>query len=394
MVTTTDIPTRAELVRRAADVAPILRKHADWAEENRRLHDEAVEAMAGAGIFRMRIPARYGGYESDLGTVVAVLKELGRGDGSAGWTASVWWIAGWMTGLFADSAQDDVFATPDVRVCGTLSPAGMAVRQNGGVIMNGRWPYNTGAWHSQWNVLAAMCQTGDGGMEPIMALAPLSDLDLVDDWNTSALRGSGSISTVAKDVFIPDERVLSTGAMLHEQYGSKHNADAPIYRAPLIPTAATTVSGTPIGLANAAQEVFFERLPDRHITYTSYDSQSDAPVTHLSAAEAALKTDEAEFHASRAASLIDAKSVDGQPLTVDERARVRADTSMACRLAKEAVDILAMSSGASSLYEDVPMQRFQRDVQGINLHAAMLPNTSLELYGRILCGREPNTMFL
>src|SRR5437868_13110852 len=97
--------------------------------------------MAEAGIFRMRVPARYGGYECDTRTLVEVASQLARGDGAAAWTASVWWIPTWMAGLFPDSVQDEVFATPDVRVCGTLSPSGSAQPVDGGIVVNGRWGF-------------------------------------------------------------------------------------------------------------------------------------------------------------------------------------------------------------------------------------------------------------
>ena len=56
----TDVPAREQLVQRASELVPLLRKHAAWSEENRRLHEESIEALADAGIFRMRVPARYG----------------------------------------------------------------------------------------------------------------------------------------------------------------------------------------------------------------------------------------------------------------------------------------------------------------------------------------------
>jgi len=64
------------------------------------------------------------------------------------------------------------------------------------------------------------------------------------------------------------------------------------------------------------------------------------------------------------------------------------------RLAKEAVDILATASGGSSIYSGIPIQRIHRDVQSVNLHALMHPNTNFELYGRVLCGLEPNTLYI
>src|SRR5258708_39416020 len=61
-MTTTSIPTRAELVRRAHEIAPILQEHAVWNEQHGRLHDQSIEVLEQAGLFRLRTPQRYGGY--------------------------------------------------------------------------------------------------------------------------------------------------------------------------------------------------------------------------------------------------------------------------------------------------------------------------------------------
>ncbi|WP_433241296.1 acyl-CoA dehydrogenase family protein [Streptosporangium sp. CA-135522] len=394
MVLTTDVPTREQLVRRAAELAPVLQKNAAWSEENRRIHDESIEALADAGVFKMRVPTRYGGYESDTRTLVDVASELGRADGSTSWVASVYWIPTWMTCLFPDEVQDEVFSTPDVRVCGTLSPTAMAAPVDGGVVVNGKWGFISGALHSHWQEIVAILVGPDSEPYPIMALVPSSELQVVDDWYTAGLKGTGSVSTIAQDVFIPSERVLPLPAVLQEQYASKLNAASPIYRSPLLPVASASSVGTVVGLAKAASEAFFQRLPERKITYTGYAAQSEAPLTHLQVADATMKIDEAEFHAHRLATLVDSKGVEGVPLTLEERARARADMGAVCRLAKEAVDIFALASGGSSIYSDVPIQRITRDIQAVNLHALMHPNTNAELYGRILCGLEPNTFYI
>ncbi|MFC7545980.1 acyl-CoA dehydrogenase family protein [Plantactinospora sp. GCM10030261] len=398
MVLTTEapgqVPTRDQLVRRVSEAAPALREQAAWSEENRRLSDESVNALAEAGVFRLRAPTRYGGYECDTRTLVDIGAELGRADGSTAWTASVYWIPTWMTCLFPDHVQDEVFATPDVRICGTLSPGGMAAPADGGVVVNGRWGFITGALHSHWQEIIAIQPGPEGEPMPVMALVPMSDLQIIDDWHTSGLSGTGSVSTAAQDVFVPAERVLPLGAVLQGQGASKANADAAIYRAPLLPVASASSIGTVLGLARAARDAFAERLPDRKITYTNYESQREAPITHLETAEAALKLDEAEFHAYRLADQVDGKCRTGEPWSVEERVRARADLGAACRLAKESVDILALASGGSSIYRDKPIQRVARDIQAVNLHALMHPSTNIELYGRVLCGLEPNTLYL
>jgi 3-hydroxy-9,10-secoandrosta-1,3,5(10)-triene-9,17-dione monooxygenase len=393
-VSVTQAPSKGELVRRASHLIPLLREKALWMDEHRCMHEDALSALAEAGFLKMRVPVRYGGFGSDMRTIIDVISEIGRGDGSTSWTLAMWAISAWTVGLFPDAVQDEVFSTPDVRICGILSPGAIVVPASGGYIVNGKWSFNTGARQSMWNTNAAVVPTADGGHEPVMILIPISDLEIIDDWYTSGLRGSGSVTTIARDVFIPAERVLPMGPVLAGQHLSKLNADTAIFKAPFMPTACTTVSAVALGLAKAAKDAFFERLPGRRITYTSYDSQSEAPVTHLEVAEATTKIDETGFHAYRAADMIDNKAESDEPWTLEERARVRLDLGAACQRAKEAVGILDSASGGSSIYRDVPIQRIERDIKTLNLHAILHPATNLELYGRIICGLEPNTPYI
>jgi len=393
-VTAIQIPGRAGLLQRATELVPVLREHALWGERNGRLADESVQAMTEAGIFRMRVPARYGGYECDAASTVDVGIQLGRGDGSAAFNVAAWWIMTGNVAHFPDEVQDEVFADPDVRICGTLAATGTATGKDDGIVVSGSWNFNSGAAHSQWKMLSAMLPTADGDAEPVLAIVPIGELTLVEDWEVAGLRGTGSITTIAEDVFIPAERYLPVAALLREEYASKLNADNPVYRGPMVgPICAATV-GKIVGLAQAAQEAFLDRLPGRAITNTSYTSQLEASITHLQIAETSLKTDEAESHARRLAALVDEKGRSGEPWTLRERAYARVAVGRACQLAYEAITTLALASGGSSNYATVPIQRIQRDIQAINLHALNLPATNLELYGRILCGLEPNTFFV
>jgi alkylation response protein AidB-like acyl-CoA dehydrogenase len=393
-MTITSYPARTELVSRANTIVPVLQKHAKWHEEHRRLHEETIEAMAKAGVFKLRVPRRYGGYESDVQTAVDVLTEIGRGDGSAAWTGQLWLHGAWMVGLFPDAVQDEVFATPDVRVSALLSPTATAVRTDGGIVVNGQWHFNSGALHAHWDLVNAMSTTADGTPEPIVALIPMSQLEIIDDWDTSGLRGTGSVSTVAKDVFVPQTRILSISALMQGRSASAQNAELTLYRSPIVLTGVMLSSITGLGMAKAALEAFFQRLPGRNIAYTTYNNQAEAQLTHLQVGEAAIKIEEAAFHASHAASLLDGKATSGEAWSVEERSRVRLAAALVAYRAKEAVDILNTASGGSSVYSSVPIQRIARDVQVLNLNGLLHANTNLELYGRVLVGFPPNTIFL
>ncbi|WP_258050348.1 acyl-CoA dehydrogenase family protein [Streptomyces finlayi] len=391
---TTKIPEREELVARVAALVPLLRASSARADEERRLSPEVIEALTDAGVFRMRVPARYGGYESDTRTLVDVTTELGRGDGSAAWVAQVCSIPGWMVGMFPDSVQDEVFTTPDTRVCGTLSPSAVAEPAPGGIVVNGRWGFISGAHHAQWQVIISVLFPRDGEPYPVMALVPMSDLATVDDWYANGLKGSGSITTIADGLFVPADRVVPLPAVLEGRSSSVTSALIPMYRTPLLPVATASTVGTLVGLARAGQEAFLERLPGRKITYTGYESQHSAPVTHLQVAEAAQKIDQARFHAVRLAATVDAKAADSTPWKLEERARARADVGTVCALAQSAVETFAAASGGSSVYRDVPIQRIANDLRAAALHALINPATNAELYGRVLCGLEPDTPYI
>ncbi|MEV4511102.1 acyl-CoA dehydrogenase family protein [Dactylosporangium sp. NPDC049525] len=412
-------PTPTELRRRASDLVPLLQKYSTWSEENRRIHDEVIEAMAAAGIFRMRTPVRYGGYECDTSTLLEVAAELARGDASAAWVASVYWIPTWMASLFPDGTRDEVFGTADVRICGTLSPTAMAARAPGGIVINGKWSFITGAWHSQWQECIAVVIDPTGPPRPVVALVPMSELHIVDDWQTAGLRGTGSVSTIAQDLFVPEARVLPLEVVMQGKgistppadvfqpqvrmhplglvpggHDQPRGAEGSIYRAPLLPVASASSVGTAVGLARSAYEVFMERAGDRKITYTDYAHQLEAPLTHLQVADAATTIDEAAFHAHRLASTVDAKAAADDGWSLVDRVRARADMGSVVRRATDAVAVLADASGGTSNQLAVPIQRIRRDMQALGLHALMHPNTNAELYGRVLCGQSPNSQYV
>lgn len=393
--TTTLVPTAQELVRRAADLVPLLRKNAFGAEQARRIQDETIEALADAGLLRLRVPQRYGGYESDAKTLNDVLVQLGRGDGAVSWTVSVWAIPGWMVGMFPDAVQDEVYATPNVRVCGTLSPTGSARPADGGLVVDGSWGFISGALHSHWQEVIAMAPTPDGaGLWPVVALVPMRDLRIVDDWHTSGMCGSGSVTTVAENVFVPSERIMPLVSILQGSSSSPRSAELPLYRNPLLGVANNATSGVLVGMAAGAYEAFLERMAGRKISYTDYPSQADAPITHIQVGEAAMAIDEAAFHADRIASVVDGAAAEGRAWTVAERARSRADIGAICRLARQAVEVLSAASGGSSIYSHVPIQKIARDLHAASMHALITPSTNYELYGRVLCGLEPNTQYI
>jgi alkylation response protein AidB-like acyl-CoA dehydrogenase len=379
--------TARQVVDRAAALVPMLRANAVEAERARRVAPETFDALSEAGVFRLTAPARYGGYEADFQTQCDVLAEIARGCPSTSWVATILSAMPWLAGVFPDEAQDEIFADRDPRISGVFSPTGTAVRKNGGLVINGRWGFNTGGHGSKWTIINAVVET-DGVPMPTCAIAPTRELRRLDDWYASGMAATGSETIVADNLFVPAHRTMPLPQMLEARYPARHNAANPYFNYPLAPVLTVNAGGTPIGAARGALEAFHERLPGRGITYTNYTNKAEAAVTHLQVGEATLKLESADAHVRRACALLDDHAV----MTTEARVKSRAHISYATGLAREVVDTLFYASGASAIQSTVPIQRFQRDMQALANHAIMHPQTAIELYGRVLCGLPPNTV--
>ncbi|MBM6405592.1 acyl-CoA dehydrogenase family protein [Phycicoccus sp. CSK15P-2] len=388
-------PTKEDLLKGVDDAISVIKERASWSAENRRLHEDTIAALQDAGVFRMRVPAQYGGLETDAKTMVEVADRLAQADGSTAWLVACSWIATWGLGLFPDHIQDEVFSDPDSQVCTTIGPgSAVATPADGGVVVNGSWPCISGAHHSTYQQIAAIYMNPDGEPYPVMGPVRIDDLEITDDWDTLGFRSTGSVGTSAKDLFVPKDRLMPAPAVVSGQSASERNADTEMYRAPFIAMGSAATVGCATGMAKAVRDIFMERLPGRAVTYTEYGKQAEAPVTHLRVAEAMLKIDEAEFHARRLAETVDDKAASGEEWSMVERARCRADEGAAVRLCIEAAEIFAAASGGSSAYKRVPIQQIVTDLKTFSLHAMMGPDVNAEIYGRVLCGLEPNTYFI
>jgi 3-hydroxy-9,10-secoandrosta-1,3,5(10)-triene-9,17-dione monooxygenase len=380
------VPTTATIVERTAALVPMLRERAPAAEKNRRVSPETFDALAEAGVFRMTAPKAFGGSEADFQTQCDVLAEVARGCPSTSWVATIFSAMSWLAAVFPDDAQDEIFASRDPRISGVFSPTGTAVPKDDGFVVNGRWPFNTGCHGAQWTVLNALQPSG----LPTCVIARSADLELLDDWRATGMTATGSNTVVADNVFVPRRRTMPLPEMLEARYPARHNAANPYFNLPLAPVLTVNAGGTPLGIARGAMEAFTERMPGRGITYTNYTNKAEAPVTHLQIAEASLTIESADAHVRRATTLLDRPLEDS--MSMQTRVKSRAHIAYATGLARNAVDILFYASGASSIQEHLPIQRFQRDIQALANHAIMHPQTALELYGRVLCGLQPNTL--
>ncbi|MFC9293554.1 acyl-CoA dehydrogenase family protein [Streptomyces sp. NPDC057011] len=376
------------------DIVPTLRKNGAEAEDRRWIPEENIELLEKAGVFRMAVPKRFGGLELGVADQSKVIAEISRGCPSTGWLTMVWVTSAWAAGLYTDEAQEEVFAGGSTRVSIVFAPNGTLVPVEGGYTLNGTWKFNSGCRGAHWNLAAGMVQRPDGSHEEVIAVVPMDRMSVVDDWDVSAAAGTGSATTVAKDVFVPAHHVVSYEEAMIGTTTGRSNTGATGRNYGLLGYILADVASVFTGIARGAYELFLERLPGRGITYTNWTEQSLYPLTQVQVATAANKIAAAEALSTRWLDVLQKRADAGEQPTDAEKAAIRGQTAFAVELCREAVEVLFRASSGSVILRSVDLQRFHRDIEGLSLHALVQLNANLEVQGRVLLGLDPETDFL
>ena len=151
----------------------------------------------------------------------------------------------------------------------------------------------------------------------------MSEIEIEDTWFVAGMRGTGSNTLVAKDLFIPDHRIFPLMSALEGDH-PRHEHALEISDRRSIASALPLIPVSPIlGAARALLEEVIEGSRKRAISYTTYSRQADAAVVQYQMAEAALKVDSASLHWMRAAKDIDDAAAAGKSLKYLTRARIR-----------------------------------------------------------------------
>jgi 3-hydroxy-9,10-secoandrosta-1,3,5(10)-triene-9,17-dione monooxygenase len=374
----------------AAELRALLARNAGRTEHDRRLPQENIDALEAADLFKLMTPRRWDGYGASFGTSMSAHAELAKGCASTAWVAMIVGGGMWVASLLPDRGQEEIFGShAGSRVAGVLSQTMKAHRVDGGVRVTGKNGFASGCWHSPWALLGFAVEDGtQGNLDPVIGFAPMSEVEIEDTWFVAGMCGTGSNTLVAKDLFIPDHRILPLASALRGDYPHRRYSGEPSDRWALAPILPLLLLGPIVGTARALLEAVIDGTTKRGITYTTYARQADAPVVQHHIAEAALKIDSAWFHAMRAAKDLDETAAAGKQMDYLTRARIRGESGYAAKLLREAVDALVSVAGASSFADANPIQRMWRDANVATRHAMLATGPDLEMYGRALLGVE------
>src|SRR5260370_19137436 len=149
----------------ARGLVPLLAEHDREIDETRRVPPHVMESISATGLPWMLVPKRSGGAGLRMRCQIEVTAELARGSAGAAWAFGL--LCG-VTGFAASlpqSALQRMFLTGRELVCGVTMLTGTARRNGSSYVVDGTWPYASGAQFAVWGI---------GGVNPLSADAPFS----------------------------------------------------------------------------------------------------------------------------------------------------------------------------------------------------------------------------
>lgn len=344
-------------------IRELVEMHRDKIEADRQVPDSIGHAMRDAGFARMLVPTRLGGAGASLLSATQVVEELACIEGSVGWIAQVFTGHGRLADHMSPDASRQVFTDGSGVIAGSVQPSGVATRTHGGYRLTGRWAFASGFSLADYVVTAAKVQpTPKKSPRKVALLLPQGDVDLLDTWYVTGLRGTGSHHIEVSDVFVADEftfpvddvwRVLDRPGVDGRPFGE--------HTPPLLAAVA-------VGVARSALAAFCELVaeksqrPDPH-----WAAKMDFVPSAVGNATAAVQS--ARTYLYETARTLDgvARGADDFSLQSRSACRYVVDQLITC------VDQLYELAGSSAIYETSRLERCFRDVHMVSHHALVSP---------------------
>lgn len=377
----TDGDVSADPVARAWALAETIRTHADEAERRRRLPPETVDALRGAGLLRLCVPAAYGGPEVDPMTLIGAIEAVSHSDGAAGWCTMIASTTSSMAAFLPAEAGHEIFGDPESVSGGVFAPNGTGELDGDDVVVTGRWQWGSGTQHCRWVLGGASCDDGTFRL----CFADAADVTFHDTWYTSGMRGTGSLDFSFDRVRVPVRRTVQPAV-------SAPVVHTPLTRFPNFTLLGAGVAGVGLGIAR--------RALDELVTLAAEKTPQFARRTlaHSAFTQIELARAEASWRSARAFLLDELVqawnlAVAGDPVPVERRAGIRLAAAHVASTCAAVTDTAYTLAGGTAVYDTSVLGRCLRDAHVVTQHIMTAPKLN-ETLGKVLLGVEVDTTTL
>src|SRR5258707_10822933 len=251
--------TMHQVLETAHALQPTVTSYQDEIERERHIPPPLVQQLRNAGLYSMVVPRELGGLELDLVTFLRVAELMSEADGSVGWNLANSAIQQLIALSLPEAGVKEIYNhSPDTIIAGTAVPGGGNAREvEGGYVVTGRWPFGSGCQESSWmlgnfDILEGdeRRRAEDGSFVLRRGFFPTSECSIIDTWDMTGMRGTGSHDWSVTDQFIPSHLTVEVPARLTFNQWSRWRG--PLYALPVHALIGPHHSMVATGIARAA----------------------------------------------------------------------------------------------------------------------------------------------
>jgi alkylation response protein AidB-like acyl-CoA dehydrogenase len=273
-----------------------------------------------------------------------------------------------------------LFGEPHCNLAGSGSPPGRAIAVEGGYRLSGRWGWASAIHQARYVGGTAFIHDGDvmrkeANGAPVIRFffLPREEVEVLDTWFASGMRGTGSTDWTVQDHFVPEDMALKV-------YSGKSAHSDPIYRVPgtyfgfnLCPVSLGVARGAIEGLKALAKG--------------GKSSIKDNAFAQYAVAKAEALHESSALNARESFRIIWDKVNAGSPIGLEEKARARRAFVHAVEASIDAVKLVCEAAGGAALMDAHPFARALRDVHATHAHI-VLSRRFMELAGQVSFGTQ------
>lgn len=375
-----------DYIARARALVPLLDAAGPRIDIARELPPDVLDALHENHMFRLLLPRSVGGMELDPATYIQVVELIASGDASTAWCINQNTGCSMSAAYLAPEVALQVFGHPrDVLAWGQARGRAHAEKVQGGYRVTGTWHFASGSRHCTW--LGGHCPTTlpDGTTTDHTMLFPRDAARIDDVWYVLGLRGTGSDSYSAENLFVPEAYSL-----IRDRPEFRRET-GPLYQFSTTNVYASGFGAVGLGVARGMLDTFIRLASDK----TPY---SAAAMRDSNVIQALIGRSDARLKAARClliqvlSETYAAVGARGH-MTLGERIAIRQASTFAIAEAREVVNAVWHEAGATAIFDSQPFERRFRDMNTVSQQMQGRSN-HLETVGQHLMGTPVNTRWI
>lgn len=375
-----------ELLLGAEKVGKLAEEVRNDAEINASVPKEVVDLMKEHDITRMMLPKEYGGPQVELKTFAKVIRKVANYNLSAAWLTFLYPLHNMLPAFLPKEGQEEIIQQGGL-ISDIFAAVGTAKKDGNGYRISGKWNFVSGVLHSDWVGVGVKMELPDGdGPEVCIPMIRTSELQVVENWDTFGLRGTGSNQVIAEDVYVPMERIFrpELATKTRRPVENDYDKDYPFYGVPMFPA---FYFGFPVMAVGGIERMIeeFKKQTEKRVRLMDGVTESESPRSQRVMAEITTEFKSMEGLMDMYMDLLINYEENGAKTPASEFFAIRA------KIMKSASEIalrILLTLGGGALYKGGPIELFFRDIISIATHKTSLYEDSVAAYGQDLFGFE------